>query len=62
MYRVGRLFAHLEYTLALPLVATLLFRNFMYVLFVVHWSGCAVFFIARQGRCYGGVRDWLGSL
>jgi hypothetical protein len=48
MYRVGRLFSHLEYSLALPLAATMLIRNAVYVVFVAHWAGCSVFFIARQ--------------
>ncbi|GBF99143.1 potassium channel [Raphidocelis subcapitata] len=48
MYRVGRLFSHLEYSLALPLAVTMLVRLVSYCFFVVHWTGCAFFYIARQ--------------
>ena len=48
MYRVGRLFRHLEYNLAMPLYVTTLARDFIYAFYVVHGAGSIFFFIARQ--------------
>ncbi|KAI8470071.1 MAG: ankyrin repeat-containing domain protein [Monoraphidium minutum] len=61
MYRVGRLFRHMEYSLALPLVATILARNAAYLLFTVHWAGCAIFYIARLEELHLSVEEIRGG-
>lgn len=37
MYRIDRLYRHLEFSLALPLIVTKLTRIATYALFLVHW-------------------------
>jgi hypothetical protein len=37
MYRIDRLYRHLEFSLALPLVVTKLTRIATYAFFLIHW-------------------------
>jgi hypothetical protein len=37
MYRIDRLYRHLEFSLALPLIVTKLTRIATYAFFLVHW-------------------------
>ncbi|KAF6250783.1 hypothetical protein COO60DRAFT_1567426 [Scenedesmus sp. NREL 46B-D3] len=59
MYRIDRLYRHLEFNLALPLVVTRLTRVATYGFFLVHWAGCCFWFIALQEAGLGSQSWWL---
>jgi hypothetical protein len=59
MYRLGRLFRHLVYNMAVDLLLTTVVRNLMLMFFLVHWFGCIFFFIARQENFMAG--SWVGD-
>ncbi|WIA21180.1 hypothetical protein OEZ85_005486 [Tetradesmus obliquus] len=61
MYRIDRLYRHLEFNLALPLVVTRLTRVATYGFFLVHWAGCGFWFIAQQEAALGH-ENWLQHL
>jgi hypothetical protein len=61
MYRIDRLYRHLEFNLALPLVVTRLTRVATYGFFLVHWAGCCFWFIAQQEAGLGHT-SWLAHL
>eukprot|EP00882_Tetradesmus_deserticola_P002691 GHRQ01002862.1.p1 GENE.GHRQ01002862.1~~GHRQ01002862.1.p1 ORF type:complete len:924 (+),score=556.38 GHRQ01002862.1:315-3086(+) len=61
MYRIDRLYRHLEFNLALPLVVTRLTRVATYGFFLVHWAGCGFWFIAMQEAGLGRP-SWLSHL
>lgn len=48
MYRIDRLYRHLEFNLALPLVVTKLIRVVTYGYFLTHWAACCFWYIAQQ--------------
>jgi hypothetical protein len=54
MYRIDRLYRHLEFNLAMPLVVTKLTRIITYGFFLVHWAACGFWFIANQVRAARG--------
>lgn len=47
LHRVVAFFRYLDFNLAISLVAITIVRNFVYVLFVVHWAACGLYYIAR---------------
>jgi hypothetical protein len=59
MYRLGRLFRHLVFNLATPLLLTTLVRNATLLFYLVHWFGCIFYFMARQGGF--GPYTWVGQ-
>jgi hypothetical protein len=61
MYRIDRLYRHLEFNLALPLVVTRLTRVATYGFFLVHWAGCCFWFIAQQEAALGH-ESWLAHM
>eukprot|EP00775_Hariotina_reticulata_P006155 gene6155-6392_t len=61
MYRIDRLYRHLEFNLAMPLVVTKLTRIITYGFFLVHWAACGFWFIANQEEKLGH-SNWLTVL
>lgn len=47
LHRVVAFFRYLDFNLAISLVVITIVRNLVYVLFVVHWAACGLYFIAR---------------
>lgn len=59
MYRIDRLYRHLEFSLALPLIVTKLTRIATYSFYLIHWVGVggvggleAELCLARRDMCY----------
>lgn len=58
LYRVRRLFRHLEFNLAVSFIFTTLLRNFTIAFYLVNWAGCIFWYIARQEGF--GADSWVG--
>jgi hypothetical protein len=55
MYRIDRLYRHLEFSLALPLVVTKLTRIATYAFFLIHWvSVCSRAHVLQLGPAKKG--------
>lgn len=59
MYRVRRLFVHLEYNITLSLLWVTVVRNITLSLFTVHWAACGFYYVARQQGL--SITTWVGN-
>lgn len=60
MYRIDRLYRHLEFSLALPLVVTKLTRIATYAFFLIHWVRLVFGGRLSFGSFGGGCLFWGG--
>jgi hypothetical protein len=60
MYRIRRLFNHLNYNVAVNLMTSIMMRNSVIVFYLLHWAACGMAFIFRQ-EGYSNSETWVGN-